>query len=61
MPEHARTAPAKPAWATAKASRPPAKSAATLTRPAVMLHGRPATTAKHVISSKHSIFLSIMS
>jgi hypothetical protein len=61
MAEHARPTPAKPAWTSAKAARPPAKTAAALTRAAVMLHGRSATTAKHMIFFKHSIFLSIMS
>jgi hypothetical protein len=61
MAEHARPAPAIPAGATAKATWPPAKTATPLTRAAVMLHRRPAIPAKHVISFKHSIFLSIMS
>ncbi len=57
MPEHARPTPAKPAWATAKAAWPPSKTAATLARAAFMLPAPPT----HVISSKHSLFLSIMS
>jgi hypothetical protein len=57
MAKHARTTPAKPARATAKTTRRPAKAATTFSWAAFMLHGGPATTAKHVISSKHSLFL----